>query len=53
MAVTVRGSLPVLVLALPLLALQGSFVSRLLPLLALFLTASHGSSLVYRRTRCR
>lgn len=53
LAVTVRGSLLIIVLSLPLLTIPGSFASRVLPFLALFLTASHGSSLVYRRIRSR
>ncbi|MCR8945071.1 hypothetical protein NW249_23420 [Streptomyces sp. OUCMDZ-4982] len=53
MAVTLRGSLPVVAVSLLLLAVPGSFDPRVLPFLALVLTASHGSSLVYRRIRRR
>lgn len=48
-AVTVHGSLPVAVICLPLLAPWGSVPPRLLPVIALFLTAAHGSVLVHRR----
>lgn len=52
-AVTLRGSMLIIALSLPLLAVPDPFASRVLPFLALFLTASHGSSLVYRRIRRR
>ncbi|WP_406349269.1 hypothetical protein OHA44_37010 [Streptomyces sp. NBC_00144] len=53
MAVTVRGSLPIAALSLPLYVIPGVSASRVLAFLALFLTASHGSSLVYQRIRRR
>ncbi|MET9535333.1 hypothetical protein ABZY02_33045 [Streptomyces sp. NPDC006649] len=53
LAVMVRGSLLIIMLSLPLLVIPGAFASRALGFLALFLTASHGSSLVYRRIRRR
>lgn len=45
-AVTLRGSLPIAVICLPLLAIPHAWPPRLLPLAALFLTAAHGSVLV-------
>lgn len=53
MAVTVRGSMLVVVLLLPLLAIPGVLTPEVLPLLALLLTASHGSSLVRGWIRLR
>ncbi|WNI34373.1 hypothetical protein [Streptomyces sp. ITFR-6] len=53
MAVTVRGSLLVVLISLPMLAIPGFLASGVLPFLALFLTASHGSLLVRRRVRLR
>lgn len=53
MAVAVRGNLLVVALSLPLLAIPGLLLPRVLPFLTLLLTASHGSSLVYRRIRRR
>lgn len=52
-AVTVRGSLLIVLLCLPLLAVPGFVASGVLPYLALFLTASHGSLLVRQWFRCR
>ncbi|GFN09747.1 hypothetical protein GCM10010298_70400 [Streptomyces microflavus] len=52
-AVTLRGSLPIVAVSLPLIVVPASFDPRMLPLLALFLTASHGSLLVHRRIRRR
>lgn len=52
-AVTVRGSLLVVTVSLPLLAIPELLAPQALPLLALLLTASHGSSLVHRRVRRR
>ncbi|SBU99243.1 hypothetical protein YW3DRAFT_06493 [Streptomyces sp. MnatMP-M77] len=48
-AVTVRGSLLVVAVFLPLLASRSFFDPQVLPALALLLTASHGSCLVHRR----
>ncbi len=53
MAVTVRGSLLIVLLSLPLLAIPGFLASGVLPFLALFLTASHGSLLVRQWVRRR
>ncbi|MGW2956333.1 hypothetical protein [Streptomyces eurythermus] len=44
-----RGSLPMAAIWLPLLALPGALSPRVLPLVALFLTAAHGSVLVRQR----
>ncbi|MER7729225.1 hypothetical protein [Streptomyces sp. NPDC096323] len=52
-AVTVRGSLLIVVLCLPLLVIPGFAASGVLPFLALFLTASHGSLLVRQWVRRR
>ncbi|WUW27006.1 hypothetical protein OG521_39850 (plasmid) [Streptomyces sp. NBC_01463] len=52
-AVTVRGSLLIVVLCLPLLMIPGFAAPGVLPFLALFLTASHGSLLVRQWVRRR
>lgn len=52
-AVTVRGSLLVVAVSMPLLVIPGLFAPQTLPLMGLLLTASHGSSLVHRRVRRR
>ncbi|MGQ4353056.1 hypothetical protein [Streptomyces drozdowiczii] len=52
-AVMVRGSLPIVVLCVPLLLIPGFVTSGVLLFLALFLTASHGSVLVRRWVRRR
>lgn len=45
-AVTLRGSLPMAAICLPLLAIPGARPPHVLPLVALFLTVAHGSVLV-------
>lgn len=52
-AVTVRGSLLVGTILLPLLVITGVLTPEVLPALALALTASHGSLLVRHRIRRR
>ena len=52
-AVTLRGSMLVVAVFAPTVAFATSFGARELPVLALLLTAAHGSSLVYRRVRSR
>ncbi len=52
-AVTVRGSLLIVVLCVPMLMIPGFVTSGVLPFLALFLTASHGSLLVRQWIRRR
>ncbi len=52
-AVTLRGSMLVVAVFVPTVAFATSFGPRELPVLALLLTAAHGSSLVYRRVRSR
>ncbi|MEE1774739.1 hypothetical protein OG795_33570 (plasmid) [[Kitasatospora] papulosa] len=53
MAVTVRGSMLIVVPCLPLLVIPGVFMPEVLPVLALFLTAAHGTSLVRQWVRRR
>ncbi len=50
-AVMLRGSLPIILISLPLLVVPGLSSPQALPLMALFLTASHGSVLVRRWVR--
>ncbi|CUW33347.1 hypothetical protein TUE45_pSRTUE45b_0083 (plasmid) [Streptomyces reticuli] len=45
-AVMLRGSLPMAAICLPLLAIPDVLPPHVLPLVALFLTAAHGSVLV-------
>lgn len=52
-AVTLRGSGLISALSLPLFAVPEAFTSQSLPVLALFLTASHGSFLVRQSVRLR
>jgi hypothetical protein len=52
-AVTLRGSLPVVALSLPALLEPGAPSSLELSVLALFLTASHASTLVHQWVRRR
>ncbi len=49
----VRGSLLIVVLCVPMLMIPGFVTSGVLPFLALFLTASHGSLLVRQWVRRR
>ncbi|MGW1143636.1 hypothetical protein ACWD6I_00965 [Streptomyces sp. NPDC002454] len=48
-AVTARGSLFIVLISLPFLAVPNAFPPRVLPFLTLCLAAAHGSVLVYRR----
>jgi hypothetical protein len=48
-AVMLRGSLPMSAICLPLLATPDVLPPRVLPLIALFLAAAHGSVLVRQR----
>ncbi|MEU2135160.1 hypothetical protein [Streptomyces sp. NPDC018352] len=50
-SVTVRGSMPVVAISLPLLMIPGIPTPEVLPTLMLLLTAAHGSSLVRQWVR--
>lgn len=51
--VTVRGSMPIVAISLPLLVIPGILTPEVLPALMLLLTAAHGSSLVHQWVRRR